>query len=154
MCYVNDDATEDELAELRQYGEVVQVPERPDVLSGNLAKISRWIEASKRGEEFCMIADADFAPLHRDYWLSVADIAKSDNFLALGFDAYHNQCIRSAFPRFPAGYCMSTGNTFQDLINKHHLSDEALIESGFVYDDILVPWSGAATGPSPHIKNL
>lgn len=120
--------TEDDplLIKLREYGDVHVLPKVEGIPIANLAKIARFIVASRMGDQVCMIEDIDTIPLQRKFVEERLSKRKPGNILAVGHEVLANTTHAG---KFPISNITSEGYNFKRLFNPNDLSYEEVIKS-------------------------
>lgn len=132
VAFVTNRTTDDPVVlKMGEYCQPILFPEVEGIPTANLAKMARFIVASKLEDTVAMIEDIDTIPLQAQYYvnrcMNILSMNDLDNtFLAVGREVYEGTPHEG---KFPISTMTATGNTFSKLINPENLDIPSLIES-------------------------
>jgi hypothetical protein len=107
-------------------GTIVTLPTIPDISSGFIAQVIRFIIPCLFPDEISIIADIDMLPLSRNYFSTNINRYADDDILVFSADAYKTEV------RYPMCYIVAKGKYFQEIIGLKN-TDLASIQS-FIKD--------------------
>lgn len=120
FVYENQKEYDQWMPYLEKYGNVIPIKSRPDIDSGNQAKLARMYIAGKYySSHLVTINDMDLLPLQKE-WLDgkITDYWKPDCIMCLGGEVYDNTPDKG---KFPMGNLTAEGRTIQEIINPQNL---------------------------------
>lgn len=91
-------------------GTIVTLPAMPDIPSGFIAQVIRFIIPCLFPDEVSVIADIDMLPLSRNYFSTNVTKYADDSILVFSADAYKTEI------RYPMCYIAAKGKYFQEII--------------------------------------
>lgn len=91
-------------------GTIVTLPTMPDIPSGFIAQVIRFIIPCLFPDEISITADIDMLPLSRNYFSTQIDKYGDDDILVFSADAYKTEL------RYPMCYIAAKGKHFQEII--------------------------------------
>jgi len=142
LIYVSN-KSEEEYSWMKEYVNVHQVEDKPNIPSANQAQASRMMFATLCGQDVCMLSDLDMLPLSGDYFNSIVEPVHEDKIAFVGGNAYTEQYMS------PICYMVAKGDTFAEIINPGKLPYNDLLDSYVVYKGSKPPCSIVypSTGP-------
>ena len=101
-------------------------PTVDNVPTGNLAKMSRYFEATKESysKDICIMNDIDIIPLQKEYYINRMWKRPKYKLLAVGAECYNNG-------KFPTTFCTGEGQVFKRFVNPNNLGWTNFVRSTY-----------------------